>query len=324
MRDTAVKFVSIYLCILSLLLTSSYVSADELVLDSILASIDGEPVTLTELRRHVATQMYSSKENVPSPEELTVSSPNLRTLLQDLVLSRLLDKEADAVGISVSKEEIDAYISEIQRQNRVDEDGFVAILQQQGLSWDEYVLQIKNDILKNRVVSARVRSKINVVDEDVERYMAERPELTPEVGSIRLQQIRIPLSTPEQRKSVENQITGLQMQLATLSGSELRRAFARAGGAAFQDLGHVQLDDLRSEIRDVVSPMESGQVSTPVEIGPAIYLFFVAGRVTEESPIDEAMEAEIKEQIFQVKFQEELKTFLDVELPKRYHVEFKI
>lgn len=331
MKISAVHFVSILVVLLVALFVrpysyaaDSFAGPQEVVLDSVLASIDGEPVTLTELRRHVATQMYSAQKDFPKPSELTLDSPQLRKLLQDLVLSRLLDKEADAVGISVSNEEIDAYIAEIRRQNNVDEDGFIAILKQQGLTRDEYVLQIKNDILKNRVVSARVRNKINIVDEDVQRYLSERPELAPAPGSIRLQQIRIPASSVEEMEAAKKQIAGITAQLGGLEGRELRQAFVRAGGQAFQDLGHVSVSDLREEIQTAVAELQPGQVSAPVEIGNAAYLFFLAGRVTEETPVDEALEDEIRDQIFQAKFQEELRTFLDVDLPKRYHVEFKI
>ena len=315
---------SVLVLLLSTVVGRHDANAEEIVLDSILASIDGEPVTLTDLRRHVSSQMYAASRNLPDPKDLSLHSPELRQLLQDLVLSRLLDKEADAVGISVSNEEIDAYIAEIRRQNNVDEEGFRQILQQQGLTWKEYEQQIRNDILKNRVVSARVRSKITVVDGDVKRYLAERPDLAPELGSIRLQQIRIPTGSAEQLAAAKKQLASIAAQCSAVEGLERRRVFARAGGPAFRDLGHVRADELRSEISTAVAELAAGELSEPISFENAAYLFLLAGIVTEETPFDEALRDEIRDEIFQVKFQEELKSFLDVDLPKRYHVEFKL
>jgi len=290
------------------------------VIDAIVASIDGEPITLVELRRHASAQGYVEAAN------LGTDSAASRKLLEDLIVTRLLEREAQETGISVGEDEINAYMDEIKRQNKVNDAEFRKLLKSRDLTWDEYVAQIRNDILKSRVVGSRIRAKINVVNEDIERYLEENPDLIPPKGSVRLLQIRIPFRG-------QDGVQGQGGALAKEQANEIRQkifsddkqavvVFAKYGGMFFEDLGHLELNDLRAEISNVVSSLEVGAVSETVEIDQAVYLFLQAGKITAEQPVDEVMKKQIEEQIFKTKFQEELKDFLDEDLLNKYHVEF--
>jgi len=320
MRNSQIKvgLLMLVVCFCSTLLPVHCV-AEVVMLDAVLASIDGDPLTLAELRRHMAAQGFEKSY------DLEPDSPGLRQYLQDLVFYKLLNKEAEAIGISVSEEEVKAYIEEIKRQNSVDDKGFEELLSNRGVSREDYITQIKNDILKSRVVSARVRSKVNVLDEDVERFLNEHPELRPELGSVRLQQISIPFEaqSAESNNAVRQKLAEIRAKI--LSGeSQILELFRKEGGSFFKDLGHVKVADLRKQLQDAVEGLTVGGLSEPVEIGATLNLFFLASKATATAPVDAVLRDEIKSQIFKQKFEQLLKAYIDHELPKRYHVELKL
>ena len=111
-------------------------------------------------------------------------------------VERLLQREAQEAGISVSDEETQAYLDEIKRQNNVDDEGFEELLEKQGFTLDEYLTQVRRDIVRTRILSMRVRKMINIVPEDVERFLEDHPELRP----------------PEERQPHHREPAGAQLQ----------------------------------------------------------------------------------------------------------------
>lgn len=274
------------------------------VLDRVLASIEGEPITLSEVTRFAQGQ---GKQVSANNEE------QLRTALQEVVAQKLVEKEAQALSISVSNDEIQAYLEEIQNQNRVDEQTFKTLLKERGIEWESYLKQISTDILKGRIVSARVRSKINVVDEDIARYLVEQPELKPAEGTKRV--LQIPLSSDSD--IAKSEYGALVEEISKTENLKSRKVLDRGA----QDLGYVVEGELRSEIREAISGVTDGEVSEIVSLDLRNVAFFVVGSITADTPVDEMLKQEITGKVFEKKFQEQLRKFLEEDLPKRYHVE---
>ena len=136
------------------------------LLDMVLASIEDEPITIADLRD------YAEQQGRTLPENVLSGDPVVRQLLRDLVLTKLIEREAAASGISVSDEEVNAYINEIKRQNNVDDQGLARLLSSKGLSFEIYKRQVRDDIFKTRVVGMHVRNKVTVTDEEVQRLLA--------------------------------------------------------------------------------------------------------------------------------------------------------
>ena len=155
----------------------------ETVISMIVASIDGEPLTSADISE------FARATGEPAPKQMTATDPQAQRLLRELVAQKLISKEAERIGVEVEEGEVDSYVAEIQRQNNVDQSSFENLLKSQGLSVEEYKRQVQSDILRTRVFASEVRSKINITDEDVQRYVDDRPELKPEEGEVRLQQI---------------------------------------------------------------------------------------------------------------------------------------
>jgi len=80
------------------------------IVDRIVATIDGEPITAFELRR------YAEERGAERVQE--------RTLLDALVTDKLLEKEIATLGIAARDEEIGRYIDEIKARNGMDDERF--------------------------------------------------------------------------------------------------------------------------------------------------------------------------------------------------------
>lgn len=298
------------------------------VIDAVVATIDGEPLTSGELKRFVSSQARAggAAESAASPAEPRSAQQQLR----DLVTSRLLEKEASKLGISVSESEIGSYISEVKRRNGVEDSQFVTLLSQQGMTVEEYRKQVAADILKSRVVTSRVRSRISIVDEDLQRFAAEHPELVPKAGQLHLHQLFFPAtgSASSELSLGDGQLLegSSSAEAAARAAAEAARdsvkdgrSFASAGGE-YSDLGFIQVNDLRDDFQSALEKTKVGGVSEPILSTQGVYLLFVS----EESVggvLSKEVAEQVKQQLFQVKFREELDRYLNDELPKKYDVE---
>ena len=284
------------------------------VVDMILASIDGDPVTMSDLKRYIANH----GEKVPS--DILDGSAEIRKSLRDMVVEELLTREAKTSGISVSDDEVDAYIDEIKRQNRVDKAGLTEILATKGISLADYKVQVRSDIMRTRILGQKVRSKINVLDEDIANYLKEHPERAPKSGEIHIEQIAFHYadgSTDEEREALIAQAATIKEKV------EAGKEFRPLGEDNYSDLGFVKVSDLRSDFQKPVSKLKAGEASEPVKVDSGIFLFHViSGSETQE--IDPQVKEEIRRELFEARFKVAMEKFINDELPKKYHVELKL
>lgn len=285
-------------------------SAPELV-DRIVASIDGEPITVADLSQYIDLR----EVQVPN----TDSASALKERIDGFIAQALVEREAKSSGVDVSEQEITAYIDEIKRQNGVDDKAFVEMLGTRKLSLESYKKHVRSEILRSRVVGARVRAKISVSDGDIERYVAEHPELAPAQDSVHLQQIFIAKS---QELSLDlgasNPTSIVDVAAKVKDGVE----FSEAYGPGYSDLGYVKVEDLRSEIQQAARELEPGEVSDVIEGEKGVYLVKVVARNEDEKvELPETLKESIRNELFQARLKDEITKYLNEELPKKYNVE---
>ncbi len=290
------------------------VPATTQVIDMVVASIDGEPLTVTDLKNYIR-----EKGDTP-PEDVTDGSLEVRQYLRDFVVSRLLQREADERGMNIGDGEVDAYIEEIKRQNRVDDAGFSEILAKQGMTMAQYRQAVKSDIIRARIIGTTIRANVNVVDEDVERYVKEHPEIAPEQGSVHLEQVIFTLPDDLDDEQVARQVKAMRDKLS----GERNWSEQQDPGARYSDLGHVAEEELREELRDAVSGLEEGEISEVVRTDLGFHVLRLISRAGETRELDPSVKEKIRKEIYDSRVQEKLARYLNDELPKKYHVEIKL
>ena len=285
------------------------------VIDKVVASIDGDPISLSDLRRYVEA---TGEKNAA---ELLQTQSYATKVLRDFVLSKMLEKESASLGIIVSDDDVTAYIEEIKRQNKVDDAGFRSILQTKGLTYDLYAAQVKEDILRSRVVHRLLKTKIAVSSEDIANYFKDHPDRRPLAGTVRLHQLVVPLAAAGDevlRTQAESALTDLA---ARIKGGE---ALASLPEENHRDLGYVKIEELRAEYRDAVKDLSVGEPSAVVDMESGLCFFVVTAKVTEDGEVDETLRDEIRAELVNKQYGSALDKFLNEELPKKYTIEFKI
>ena len=298
-----------YLLYFLLVSTVAVLAETPLLIDRIVAVIDGEPITRSELNR------YAVFQGVAAEHIASLSPAEQRQILNKLIAERLFKKEARASGIEVEQSDIDSYLEQIQIQNRVDESTFEQMLKSRGVDLKKYREQIESEILRAKLVSALVRPRVNVLDGDVEKYFSENREEFPASGSLHLHQIfvRVADGSEKIRKEARKLIEQIRVELTNGSTWEL------AGGENYRDVGFVAPEELRSELREILEELQVDEPSSIVETKEGFYLVKVSSAIGEEGAAE--LFKQIRDRLYEEKLQREMHVFLTEELPKKYHVE---
>lgn len=277
------------------------------VVDMTVASVDGQPILLSELK---ATLKQSGKS---ISKEADIFSEVSLQALHGLVQDRIIRAEAESLGVSVSEQDIDGYQEEVRARSGLPKEEFFAELTRQGLDLTDYRKQIRNQILQSRVVTTKVRNKLTVTDSDVEKYIAEFPERKPRAGQIRLIEIAIPRTIPQ----------------AELEYSRLKNAIEsghrpqEVAKQYFSDLGYVDPTELREDYIDALKDLPLERVSKPIFFQDSIHALYIASRADDQG-LDPGLKREIKDYLFEKNFQKEADRYLREELPKAHDVEILI
>ena len=127
-------------------------SLDAKIVDKVVASVNGEPITSYDIEN------TSKKLNLPSNQALNY-----------LIDQKLIDSEIKKRGISVDDYEIDEAMDKIAKRNNLTLFEFKNILMQRG-EFQKFKQKIKQDLLKQKLFASIVNAKLKITPDEIKNY----------------------------------------------------------------------------------------------------------------------------------------------------------
>ena len=161
------------------------------VINKILATVDGEPITVYELKQFTERTIRGRQ----------LSSSDQAQLLDALITEKLVSKEVADKGVVVRDEDVDRYIDGIKERNKINDEQLKQALTQQGLTMESYRAQLREDIQRQQLIAREIRGKVNVTPEEVQRYYEAHLSEYSKPAKVQVAHIVIrldPNATPEQ------------------------------------------------------------------------------------------------------------------------------
>jgi len=238
------------------------------VLDRIVAVINDEVITLSELKASVALAESSFKDNPGGKIDKKVSR---KKILDDLVKEKLIKQASDKMGIDVSEEEIDNAVNEIQDQNGFTRKELLLALAGSGLTYEEYRDRLKGQIRSVKFMDMRFRSRINIKPDEIDNYYRQHIDEFYGAPSFRISIIFID-GADEARLAVRigKVMRGLR---AREPFSELAKRYSDdVSSASGGDLGLVKTGEMDETLEREIFKLSVGEVSPPIQKPEGIYL----------------------------------------------------
>jgi len=168
------KIASLLACLLLWCALACAQPRQPLALDRVVAVVNDEAITWNELRERsdaIARQLRARGAPLPPQEALE------KQVLERLILDRLQLQFAKETGLRIAEAELDAALRRIAANNRLTLDEFRAALEKDGIDWQRFREEIRNEMTIARLREREVDSRIVVSDGEVDHYLAHPEQL---------------------------------------------------------------------------------------------------------------------------------------------------
>ncbi len=259
-------------------------AASPRALDYIVAVVNAEPITNQDVRARM--QRLAGRVG-PGTSTADLSSRALEGLISERAQVQLaLDS-----GIRVDDALVDQAVADVARQNQMTVEQLRRQLATEGLGYERYRRDLRDEILISRLRDREVESRVRVSEQEVDRHLVERQSAAAkaEPTQIHLAQILVAVpesSTPEQERQLRIRAEQLRRQL--MEGADFQQLARQASDAPDKvnggQLGMRSPDRYPPLFVEAVQSLAVGQVTDPVRSGAGFHLLKVLERRT---PADE-------------------------------------
>jgi peptidyl-prolyl cis-trans isomerase SurA len=249
-------------------------------LDRIVAVVNDEVITANELRlRSVIAEGQLRRQKIQPPPRDVLQ----RQVLERMIIDRAQMQLARETGVRVDDATVNAAIGRVAESNGLTVPVLRQRLEADGLSFNQFREDIRQDIILNRLREREVDSRIQIPDTELENFIAEQSGVAADAQEVNLAQIllRVPENSDsarieETRRRAEDLLGQLKGggDFARLAASYSNAPEALQGG----ELGWRNVDRLPTLFVDAIRELKPGDTSGLLRSPNGFHILKVLGR----------------------------------------------
>ncbi|SEM47314.1 periplasmic chaperone for outer membrane proteins SurA [Syntrophus gentianae] len=321
------KKIFAFAAVLLSVLTASLSGRAEVV-DRIVAYVNNEIITLVELNTAFKPYIKRIEDNVPVGNRERMIAETKRTLLNRMIDTLLIEQEAKKSGIIVTDEDVLSSIRTMLAKKKTTLEAFQKSLASEGTTFDTYKKDVKESMVRSRLLRREVRSKIYVSDEEIGEYYRLHQEDYEGSEAVKLKQILLPFPKNmdgNAKAKLQAEATDILKRLkAGESFDALAAQLARGAAASSSgDLGYVEKGTMLPEVEKVAFSLSRNTISDVIESPVGFHIIQVVDRRGEGNKSIEIIRQEIKAKLEDEKIDKKLDSWLS-DLRARSHIVIKL
>lgn len=249
-------------------------------LDRIVAVVNDEVITASELRmRATVTEAQLRRQKIQVPPRDVLE----RQVLERMIVDRAQLQLAKETGVRVDDGTVNAAMGRVAESNGLTVPALRQRLEADGVSFNQFREDIRQDIILNRLREREVDSRVQISESEVDNFIAEQAGISSDAQEVNLAQIllRVPENADsarieEARKRAEDLLGQLKggADFAPLAASFSNAPEALQGG----DLGWRNVDRLPSLFVDAIKNLKPGEVSGIIRSPNGFHILKILGR----------------------------------------------
>jgi parvulin-like peptidyl-prolyl isomerase len=300
----------------SLVVSALLPAADIVVIDEIVAKVNGDIVTRSEIdRSRKALEADLRQQGLTGVKLQQAMKEREGSLLRDRIDQLLLVNKAKELNLNVDSE-ISRRMAEIQKQlNEPDPDKFQRIVREQtGMSFEDYKNDMRNSMLTERVIRQEVGSQINIPRADVQKYYEEHKAEFVREERIFLREILLSTEGKDAATIALIEKKAKDLVARARKGErfpELARDNSDSKSA--QDGGFIdgyKRGELSPQIEALVWDKERNHVTDPIKLPNGFLILKVDEQHKAGQAPFEEVEGEIQNRLYMPKFQPKIREYL--------------
>src|SRR6185312_10580653 len=300
--------------------------ASAAVVEQLIVVINGEPYTLSSLNSYAKSKMGRSFPN-GSLDQINATD---REVLEQFITDKLLESEVREAGISITDADVNQYIDQVKKNNRLSDDDLKTALAREGQTVDSYKVSVKSEMEKSEIIDRQVKRKVTITDEDVERYYKANPNKYRSDARARIRHILLTLperAAPDRVQAVMAE--GKELYKRIQAGEDfatLAKEYSQgAGQADGGDIGWIKRGTLIPGLEEVAfEKLQVGQVSEPFRTSMGLHIVKLEGREAGSVLPLSTVAPRIKEELLNKALEERFARWMKTDLRRKHRVDVKI
>jgi len=260
---------------------------DAIALDRVVAVVNSEVITRLDLDEQVKVALQQlRRQGTPLPGREVLE----RQLLDRLVTSKVLAQSAKETGLRIDDTQLQRAIERIAQENKTSPEQFRKTMESQGIDFNRFREELRNEILIARLKEREVDSKILITDAEIDNYLKNEQSQTGKDEEYSLAHILIMVpeqASPEQikakrtiaEKALEQIKGGADFRQVSAGVSDAQNALD--GGL----LGWRTASRLPQIFVESVKSMKVGDVSAVLRSANCFHLIKLVDKRGNESPV---------------------------------------
>jgi peptidyl-prolyl cis-trans isomerase SurA len=291
--------------------------AADTVVEEIIARVNNQIVTRTEYLRSKDQLKQEAEQQDPAHADQIVAERE-KDVLRDLIDQQLLIEKGKDLGITADTELIKK-LDEMRKQMNLDSmDDLEKAAQAQGVSYEDFKQNLRNQIITQQVIGKEVGQKLTVTKEEEKAFYDQHKSELAQPEQIRLSEILV--STDKKGAGDEAQ----QVAAAETKAKELLDQIQK--GASFEDiakknsdgttasqggdLGYFKRGTLAKELEDKTFAMKPGDVSDVIRTKQGFVILKVTEHQMAGIPPMSDVEGRLQDALYMQKLQPALRAYL--------------
>ncbi len=293
------------------------------VVEEIIARINNHIITRSEFDRSQQQVQQEGEQQNATPQEI---ADKQKSVLRDLVDQQLLLQKGDDMGITAETDLVKR-LDEIRKQmNLATMEDLAKAAQAQGVSYEEFKENLRENIITQKVIQQEVGAKINITPEEIQKYYNDHRKDMEQPEQVRLSEIlistqpkptedpKVAASITEEQRVAEAQTKANQVYDEIQKGGKFDDIAKKDsdGPTAAQggDLGYFKRGTLAKELEDTTFAMKAGEVTKPIRTKQGFVILKVTEHQQAGVPSEKQVEGKIQDAIYLSKLQPALRAYL--------------
>lgn len=272
--------------------------------------VNDEPITTYD----VAKEQLSMEKGLAGGKPLDdAGRAQLReAAISSLINKKLIEQKIRELGIRIGDDEVRQAIEDVRRSNNISEQDLRAALAAQGISYELYTAQVREQLERLRLVSMEVRSKVQISDAEMKEYFAAHGDKFQVDEAFRARQIflavakdaDLPRVTAEAEKILKEVKSG--GNFAALAAKYSQDPSAKEGG----DLGYLKKGELLPEFEAALQQLKPGETSNLIRTAAGIHIIKLEEYRAGKRQDFQTARREVEDQLFKSKSEERFAKWL--------------
>ena len=309
---TAASLLIIAACAFCAITGGAYAASGPVVVDRVIAVVNDDIITMSDLLREMQKRTDITDQ---------------RLVLEGMIDRKLQMVAAKRNGIDVTDRELTEGIGDIMKRNNMTPAQFELALAKEGLTLEQYRIELREQMTLSRLFNKYVRSGLAVDDAEARAFYDKNTKqyALPEELKVRHLVVAVPeKASLDQVKEAQEKAAALMERIRT--GEDfvrLIREYSSSPSAKQDgDLGFLQRGQAIPELEEAAKSLKPGEFAGPVRCEDGFHIIRVEDIRTLVQPFEKVKE-EITKMLFEQKMENTYRVFLQA-LRSEAHIENRL